>query len=203
MGEMAHSAGSLEAISDPGPLRLREEIVETAESAGPHSTPTPTEVRKMNRLANSAPGSQDHRREHAEEMVGVLLAAAADDDAQVRAPKPVAWALRFGQHTANSADLVAGALRIRSQDGAEPHPAGGLVLVDGARPALERRAGRGPAWSPLCCCWWPRWPMSTSRRPRPAASPGIRTAGLTAALGLADLPLAAGDARGRRAGVRP
>ena len=51
---------------------------------------------------------KDHRREHAEEMVGVLLAA-ADGDAQVRAPKPVAWALRFGQHTADSADLVAGA----------------------------------------------------------------------------------------------
>src|SRR6201985_1139101 len=43
-----------------------------------------------------------HRREHAEEMVGVLLAA--DGAAQVRAPKPVAWALRFGQHTADSAD---------------------------------------------------------------------------------------------------
>ena len=42
---------------------------------------------------------KDHRREHAEEMVGVLLLS-ADGDAQVRAPKPVAWALRFGQHTA-------------------------------------------------------------------------------------------------------
>src|SRR5215470_18785011 len=38
---------------------------------------------------------KDHRREHAEEMVGVLLAA--DGDAQVRATRPVAWALRFGQ----------------------------------------------------------------------------------------------------------
>ena len=34
---------------------------------------------------------KDHRREHAEEMVGVLLAA-ADYDARVRAPKPVAEA---------------------------------------------------------------------------------------------------------------
>ena len=56
---------------------------------------------------------KDHRREHAEEMVGVLLAA--DGDAQVRAPKPVAWALRFGQHTADSADLIGGALRIRGR----------------------------------------------------------------------------------------
>src|SRR6266581_315098 len=56
---------------------------------------------------------EDHRREHAEEMVGVLLAA--DGDAQVRAPKPVAWALRLGQHAADSADLVDGALRIRGR----------------------------------------------------------------------------------------
>jgi len=56
---------------------------------------------------------KDHRLEHAEEMVGVLLAA--DGAAQVRAPKPVAWALRFGQHTADSADLVGGALRIRGR----------------------------------------------------------------------------------------
>src|ERR1700755_2445516 len=52
-----------------------------------------------------------HRREHAEEMVGVLLAA--DGAARVRAPQPVAWALRLGQHTADSADLVGGALRVR------------------------------------------------------------------------------------------
>ncbi len=57
---------------------------------------------------------KDHRREYAEEMVGVLLAA-ADGDAQVRAPKPVAWALRFGQDTADCADLVAGAFRIRGR----------------------------------------------------------------------------------------
>src|SRR6266568_8082568 len=56
---------------------------------------------------------KDHRREHAEEMVGVLLAA--DGDAQVRTSKPVAWALRLGQHAADSADLVDGALRIRGR----------------------------------------------------------------------------------------
>jgi hypothetical protein len=32
---------------------------------------------------------KDHRREHAEEMVGVLLAA--DGDVQLRAPKPAAF----------------------------------------------------------------------------------------------------------------
>ena len=57
---------------------------------------------------------KDHRRDHAEEMVGVLLAA-ADGDAQVRAPKPVAWAVRFGRHTADSADLIGGAVRIRGR----------------------------------------------------------------------------------------
>src|SRR5436309_2296713 len=56
---------------------------------------------------------KDHRREHAEEMVGVLLAA--DGDTQVRAPKAVAWALRFGQRAADSADLIGGALRIRGR----------------------------------------------------------------------------------------
>src|SRR4029077_2423637 len=56
---------------------------------------------------------KDHRREHAEEMGGVLLAA--DGDTQVRAPRPVAWALRFGQRTADSADLIGGALRIRGR----------------------------------------------------------------------------------------
>jgi len=56
---------------------------------------------------------KDHRREHAEEMVGVLLAAA--DAVPIQAPRPVAWALRFGQDTADSADLIAGALRIRGR----------------------------------------------------------------------------------------
>jgi hypothetical protein len=56
---------------------------------------------------------RDHRREHAEEMVGVLLAAAGA--VPVPGPKPVAWALRLGQDTADSADLISGALRIRGR----------------------------------------------------------------------------------------
>src|ERR1700750_953945 len=72
---------------------------------------------------------KDHRREHAEEMVGVLLAA--DGAARVRAPKPVAWALRFGQHTADRADLVGGA------PGARRAKAGGLGAA--LRPAHRRQ----------------------------------------------------------------
>ena len=56
---------------------------------------------------------KDHRREHAEEMVGVLLAA--DGDTPVRAPNPVAWVVRSGQHAADMADLIDGALRIRGR----------------------------------------------------------------------------------------
>jgi hypothetical protein len=56
---------------------------------------------------------KDHRRDHAEEMVGVLLAA--DGDAPLPAPNPVAWAVRSGQHAADVADLVTGALRIRGR----------------------------------------------------------------------------------------
>jgi hypothetical protein len=56
---------------------------------------------------------KDYRREHAEEMVGVLLAA--DGDAPLPAPNPVAWAVRSGQHAADVADLVTGALRIRGR----------------------------------------------------------------------------------------
>jgi len=55
---------------------------------------------------------KDHRDEHAEEMVGVLLAAAAH-----HAPGGSALdaARRTGRHAADSADLVAGALRIRGR----------------------------------------------------------------------------------------
>jgi len=56
---------------------------------------------------------KDHRREHAEEMVGVLLAASGA--VPIPGPKPVARALRLGQDTADSADLIAGALRIRGR----------------------------------------------------------------------------------------
>ena len=68
--------------------------------------------RRYRRLLTLYP--RDHRREHAEEMIDVLFAA-ADYDARVRAPKPVAWALRSGQHVADCADLVAGAARIRGR----------------------------------------------------------------------------------------
>jgi hypothetical protein len=132
---------------------------------------------------------KDHRREHAEEMVGVLLAAA--DDAQVRAPTPVAWALRFGRHTADSADLVAGALRIRG------------------RMALNRirRAGwfswtvRDQRWSDALAVVSVVAPLlllvaalAEFHIPQAAASSVIGHPHwrLTAALGLADLPLAAG-----------
>ncbi len=80
---------------------------------------------------------KDHRREHAEEMVGVLLAVAAADDAQVRTPKPVAWALRFAEHTADSADLVAGALRIR----------GRMALNRIGRAGWFSRTARDQRWS--------------------------------------------------------
>jgi hypothetical protein len=56
---------------------------------------------------------KDHRHEHAEEMVGVLLAAAGA--VPVPGPKPVAWALRLGQDMTDSADLIAGALQIRAR----------------------------------------------------------------------------------------
>jgi hypothetical protein len=133
---------------------------------------------------------KDHRHEHAEEMVGVLLAADADDT-RVRAPKPAAWALRFGQDTADSADLVAGALRIRG------------------RMALSRI--RRTRWF-----WWTvpdqRWSdalavvsvvapllllvaaLAEFHIPQAAASSvtGHPHWRLTGTLGLADLPLAAG-----------
>ena len=57
---------------------------------------------------------QDHRREHAEEMVGVLLASAAAD-ARHRADTPATRVLQAGQHAADCSDLIAGACRIRSR----------------------------------------------------------------------------------------
>jgi len=79
---------------------------------------------------------KDHRREHVEEMVCVLLAAAADDTL-ARAPKPVAWAVRFGQDTADSADLIAGAARIRSR----------LAANRIKRSRWYSRTVRDPQWS--------------------------------------------------------
>src|SRR6266568_1981674 len=132
---------------------------------------------------------KDHRREHAEEMVGVLLAA--DGDTQVRAPKAVAWALRFGQRSADSADLIGGALRIR------------------ARMVLNRlRQTRWLAWTVPDQRWSDALAvvsvvapllllvaaLTEFRIPQALASSitGHPHWGLTASLGLADLPMAAG-----------
>ena len=132
---------------------------------------------------------KDHRREHAEEMVGVLLAA--DGDAQVRAPKPVAWALRFGQHTADSADLVGGALRIR----------GRIALNRLQRAHWLSWTVRDQRWSDALAVVSVVAPLlllvaalTEFRIPQAVASSitGHPHWGLTATLGLADLPMAAG-----------
>ena len=133
---------------------------------------------------------KDHRREHAEEMVGVLLAAAAAD-AQVRAPKPVARALRFAEHTADSADLVAGALRIR----------GRMALNRIRRAGWFSRTVRDQRWSDALAVVSVVAPLlllvaalAEVHIPQAAASSvtGHPRWQLTAALSLADLPLAAG-----------
>ena len=132
---------------------------------------------------------KDHRREHAEEMVGVLLAAGGD--AQVRAPKPVAWALRLGQHTADSANLVGGALRIR----------GRIALNRLQRTHWLSRTVRDQRWSDALAVVGVVAPLlllvaalTEFRIPQAVASSitGHPHWGLTATLGLADLPMAAG-----------
>ena len=132
---------------------------------------------------------KDHRREHAEEMVGVLLAA--DGDAQARAAKPVAWALRFGQHTADSADLVGGALRIR----------GRIALNRLRRTHWLSWTVRDQRWSDALAVVSVVAPLlllvaalTEFRIPRAVASSitGHPHWELTATLGLADLPMAAG-----------
>ena len=132
---------------------------------------------------------KDHRREHAEEMVGVLLAA--DGDAQVRAPKPMAWALRFGQHTADSADLVGGALRIR----------GRMALNRLQRVHWLSWTVRDQRWSDALAVVSVVAPLlllvaalTEFRIPQAVASSitGHPHWGVTATLGLADLPMAAG-----------
>ena len=132
---------------------------------------------------------KDHRREHAEEMVGVLLAA--DGDTQVRAPKPVAWALRFGQHTADSADLIGGALRIR----------GRMALNRLQRTRWLAWTVRDQRWSDALAVVSVIAPLlllvaalTEFRIPQAVASSltGHPHWGLTATLGLADLPMAAG-----------
>jgi hypothetical protein len=133
---------------------------------------------------------KDHRREHAEEMVGVLLAAAADDT-QVRAPKPVAWALRFGQHTADGADLMAGAARIR----------GRMALNRIRRTRLFSWTVRDQRWSDALAVVSVVAPLlllvaalAEFHIPQAVASSVTRHPDwrVTATLGLADLPLAAG-----------
>ncbi len=132
---------------------------------------------------------KDHRREHAEEMVGVLLAA--DGDTQVRTPNPVAWALRFGQRTADSADLVGGALRIR----------GRMVLNRLQRTRWLAWTVRDQRWSDALAVVSMIAPLlllvaalTEFRIPQAVASSltGHPHWGLTASLGLADLPMAAG-----------
>jgi len=132
---------------------------------------------------------KDHRREHAEEMVGVLLAA--DGDAQVRAPKPVAWARRFGQHTADSADLIGGALRIR----------GRMALNRLRQTRWLSLTVRDQRWSDALAVVSVVAPLlllvaalTEFRIPQAVASSitGHPHWELTATLGLADLPMAAG-----------
>src|SRR6266581_75472 len=132
---------------------------------------------------------KDHRREHAEEMVGVLLTA--DGDAQVRAPRPVAWALRFGRRTADSADLIGGALRIR----------GRMVLNRVRRVRWFSRTVRDQRWSDALAVVSVVAPLlllvaALTEFRIPQALAGTFTGHShwrpTATLSLADLPLAAG-----------
>jgi hypothetical protein len=144
--------------------------------------------RRYRRLLTLYP--KDHRREHAEEMIGVLFAA-ADYDARIRAPKPVAWALRSGQHVADCADLVAGAARIR-----------GRML--GKRVKQASRSAwmvRDPRWRDALAVVSVIAPLlllvaalAEFHLPQAVASSltGHPHWRLTAALGLSDLPLAAG-----------
>jgi hypothetical protein len=132
---------------------------------------------------------KDHRREHAEEMVGVLLAA--DGDAPVRAPTPAAWARRLGQHTADIADLIGGALRIR-----------GRVMLNRVRRMRWLSATvRDRRWSDALAVVSVIAPLlllvaalTEFRIPQAVASSitGHPHWGVSATLGLADLPMAAG-----------
>ena len=132
---------------------------------------------------------KDHRREHAEEMVGVLLAA--DGDAPVRAPNPAAWARRLGQHTADIADLIGGALRIR----------GRVVLNRIRRTRWLSATVRDRRWSDALAVVSVIAPLlllvaalTEFRIPQAVASSitGHPHWGVSATLGLADLPMAAG-----------
>ena len=144
--------------------------------------------RRYRRLLTLYPKA--HRREHAEEMIGVLFAA-ADYDARVRAPKPVAWALRSGQHVADCADLVAGAARIR-----------GRMLVNRVKQAPRSSwMVRDPRWSDALAVISVIAPvlllvaaLAEFHLPQAVASSltGHPHWRLTATLSLGDLPLAVG-----------
>jgi hypothetical protein len=144
--------------------------------------------RRYRRLLTLYPKA--HRREHAEEMIGVLFAA-ADYDARIRAPKPVAWALRTGQHVADCADLIAGAARIR-----------GRMVVNRVKQAT-RSGWMVPdrRWSDALAVVSVIAPLlllvaalAEFHLPQAVASSlvGHPQWRLTATLGLGDLPLAAG-----------
>ena len=116
---------------------------------------------------------------------------AADGDTQVRAPKAVAWALRFGQHAADSADLIGGALRIR----------GRMALNRLQRTHWLSWTVRDRRWSDALAVVSVVAPLlllvaalTEFRIPQAVASSitGHPHWGLTATLGLADLPMAAG-----------
>jgi len=120
-----------------------------------------------------------------------VLLAAADYDARVRAPKPVAWALRFGQDAADSADLVAGAAKIR----------GRMALNRIKRARWFSWTVRDQRWSDALAAVSVIAPLlllvaalAEFHIPQAAASSvtGHPHWRLTATVGLADLPLAAG-----------
>jgi hypothetical protein len=144
--------------------------------------------RRYRRLLTLYP--KDHRREHTEEMIGVLFAA-ADYDARIRAPKPVAWALRSAQHVADCADLVTGAARIR-----------GRLLVNRVKQATRSSwIVRDRRWSDALAVISVIAPLlllvaalAEFHLPQAVASSltGHPHWRLTATLGLGDLPLAAG-----------
>src|ERR1700744_1062335 len=82
---------------------------------------------------------RDHRREHAEEMVGVLLAMAAHDIVSrgaSPAPRAAAAATRIGRDIADSTDLVTGAIRSHAR-----------MAVSRSRPRGFSRLVRDPRWS--------------------------------------------------------
>ena len=82
---------------------------------------------------------RDHRREHAEEMVGVLLAMAAQDivpRGSSPALRAAAAATRIGRDIADGTDLVTGAIRIHAR-----------MAVSRIRPRWFSRLVRDPRWS--------------------------------------------------------